>query len=338
VSIAPLRLDGAIADHSVTLDWLTPLDLHRQELTVRTVLRDGTWHVAPTVLRPVQTPLLLQRQESLDLNVVGRRQPRPETDLHRDRLDRPRIAVSGARLVRHGDRFAVVGQVTNADADPAHVTVLADLFGAGLGLGHEAAGLVNAHRLLAAEAAGFRIDFEGVLSLQDARADGEYDPTLFVPPEFAEPPQTATVTARALVTGGGLYRGVALNGIRIKVEDGALIVTGLAVNTGTETASIVGLNFLLYGPDARPLWADTGFVETNIYPGQSAPFRFALPIGTEITIIAEVPEDAITANGRAQEPDLALPGAADGTIPLDPGTGYSHLRILPTSMTHDPLF
>jgi hypothetical protein len=215
---------------------------------------------------------------------------------------------------------------------------VADLSGAGQGLGHEAAGLVNAHRLLAAEAAGFRIDFEGVLSLQDARADGEYDPTLFVPPEFAEPPETATVSARALVTGRDLYRGVALNGIRTTVKDGALIVTGLAVNTGTETASIVGLNLLLYGPDGRPLWVDTGFVDTNIYPGQSAPFRLALPLGSDVAVIADVPENAINANGRAQEPDLALPGAADGSIPLDPGTGYSHLRILPTSMTHDPLF
>lgn len=338
ILITPLAQNGAIADYSVALDWLTPLKQHRQELTVRTVLRDGTWYLAPTVLRPVQTPLLLQRQETLDLNVVGRRQPRPETDLHRDRLDRPRIAVSGARLVRHGDRYAVIGQVTNSDADPAHVTLGADLFGARQGLGYEAAGLVNAHRLLAAEASGFRIDFEGVLSLQDARADGEYDPTLFLPPEFAEPPETATVTARALVTGADLYRGVALNGIRVSTAGGQVILTGLAVNTGTETASIVGLNLLFYGPDGRPLWADTGFVETNIYPGQSAPFRLALPLGTDISVVAEVPSAAITANGRAQEPDLALPGAADGTIPLDPATGYSHLRLLATSMTHDPLF
>jgi hypothetical protein len=338
VAVKPLRQDGAIADYAVTLDWLTPLDLRRQELTVRAVRRDGIWYVAPTVLRPVQTPLLLQRQETLDLNVVGRRQPRPETDLHRDRHDRPRIATSGARLVRNGGRFAVVGQVTNADADPAHVTLEASLFGTELQIGQETAGLVNAHRLLAAETSGFRIDFEGVLSLQDARADGEYDPSLFLPPEFAEPPRTATVTARALVTGSNLYRGVALNGLRTTVEGDALILTGLAVNTGTETASIVGLNLLLYGPDGLPLWADTGFVETNIYPGQSTPFRVSLPLGTDITVIADLPATALTANGRSQEPDLTLPGAADGTIPLDPATGYSHLRLLATSMTHDPLF
>ncbi len=338
VSITPLRHDGAIFDFSVALDWLTPLDQLRQVQTIRTVQHDGTWYIAPTVLRPVQTPLLLQRQEKLDMNVVGRRQPRPETDLHRDRLDRPRIAVSGARLVRLGARYAVIGQVTNSDTDAAHVTLGADLHGARQSLGYEAAGLVNAHRLLAAEAAGFRIDFEGVLSLQDARADGEYDPNLFIPPEFAEPPETATVSARALVTGRDLYRGVALNGIRSSIEGDKLVLTGSAINTGTETASIVGINLLLYGPDGRPLWADTGYVETNIYPGQSAPFRLAVPLGSAIAIIADLPSDTITANGRAQEADFSPSGAVVGTIPLDPATGYSNLRILPTSMTHDPLF
>lgn len=338
ITVKPLRQRDAIADYAVALDWLTPLKTVRQELTIRTVRRDGQWFVAPTALRPIQTPLLLQRQEALDLNVTGRRQPRPETDLHRDRLDRPRIAVAGTRLVRHGDRFAVVGQVTNADADPAHVSLASGLFGPTLPLGREATGTVAAHRLLPAETAGFRIDFEGVLSLQDARSDGEYDPTLFIPPEFAEPPATATLDARALVTGRDLYRGVSLNGIRAEASGDALIVTGLAVNTGTETASITGLTLLLYGPDGRPLWAEAAYVETNIYPGQSAPFRIALPLGTDITVVADLSPSDITANGRTQEPDLDLPGAVDGTIPLPTASGFTHLRILATSMTHDPLF
>ncbi|WP_295074246.1 hypothetical protein [Tabrizicola sp.] len=336
ITVKPLGQQEAIADFAVSLDWLTPLKIVRQELTIRTVRRDGQWFVAPTALRPVQTPLLLQRQEVLDLNVTGRRQPRPETDLHRDRLDRPRIAVSGARLVRHAGRFAVVGQITNADADPAHISLAAELFGPTLALGREAAGTVASHRLLPAESAGFRVDFEGVLSLQDARA--EYDPTLFIPPEFAEAPATATLDARALVTGSDLYRGVSLNGIRAEVKNGALLLTGLAVNTGTETASITGLTLLLYGPDGLPLWAEAAYVETNIYPGQSAPFAVTLPLGSEITVLADLAPSAFTANGRTQEPDLTPPDASQGTIPLDPATGYTHLRILAASMTHDPLF
>lgn len=140
------------------------------------------------------------------------------------------------------------------------------------------------------------------------------------------------------MTGKDLYRGIALNGLRTTVENGKLVLTGLAVNTGTETASVVGLNLLLYGPDAKPLWAETGFVETNIYPGQSAPFRLLLPLGYSVDVVSDLVMSDITANGRSQEHDLPLPGAIDGTIPLDPATGYSRVRILATSMTHDPLF
>ncbi len=336
--ITPLRTEGKIADYAVELDWLTPLDLREQHLTIRTVSRDGQWYIAPTALRPVQAPVLLQRQETLEFNVVGRRQPRPETDLYRDRLDRPRIAVGGARLVLHDNRYAVIGEVSDPDAAPAHVTLNAELFGAAASLGMQSAGTVSPYRLLPAETAGFRIDFEGVLSLQDARLDGEYDPTLFVPPEFDEAPKRAEVAARALVTGTDLYRGVSLNDIRTEVAHGAVVLTGLAVNTGTDTASVVALNVLLYGPDGRPLWVDTGFVETNIYPGQSAPFRLILPLGSEITVVSEVGSTEITTNRRAQAEGLSSPLADVGTIPLNPATGYRSLRLLATSMTHDPLF
>lgn len=142
------------------------------------------------------------------------------------------------------------------------------------------------------------------------------------------------MTGRALVTGKDLYRGISLNGIRNRVEGGQLVVTGLAVNTGTETASIVALNLLLYGPDGRPLWTDSGTLPANIYPGQSAPFRVSLPLGASITVLDELSPADVTANGRTQEPDMSSPDASAGTIPLPPASGFSAVRILATSMTH----
>ena len=336
VQVEPDQQDGPIADWRVTLDWMTALDIRREERRVRTVLRDGTWYVTPLTLRPVQTPVRLQREVGVDWNVVGRRQPRPETDLHRDRLDRPRIAIPAARLVRHDGRFAVVGQITNADADPAAVTLVSELRGPTQTLARQAAGTVNGDRLLPAESAGFRIAFEGVLSLDDARENRRYDPTLFVPPELSQPPAGAAIEARALVTGKGLYRGVALNGIRARVVDDALELSGLAVNGGTETVSIARINVLLYDLAGQPLWADAGYVETNIYPGQSAPFAVRLPLARAIEVMSPVTEIAV--NGSGMEADLALPGATDGTLPLPAASGYGHARLLVSAMTHDPLF
>ena len=338
ITITQTASTDQIADWEVTLDWLTALDMRREVRTIRTVLRDGEWYLTPLALRPVQTPARLQREGTVAWNVVGRRQPRPETDLHRDRLDRPRIAIPASRLVLHDGRYSVVGQITNADADPAAVTILSELRSADAALLTQSAGTVNGDRLLPAESAGFRIAFEGVLSLDDALARNAYDPTLFVPPEFASEPTEAIVTARALVASDGLYRGIALNGVRAEDTGAALRLTGLAVNTGTETASIVRINVLLYDRAGQPLWADVGYVETNIYPGQSAPFAFDLPLAAEITPIMSIAPGEIAVNGRGMEGDLRLPGAADGTIPLPASTGYASMRLFVSTMTHDPLF
>ncbi|MBD3679865.1 MAG: hypothetical protein HUJ27_15880 [Rhodobacteraceae bacterium] len=338
MDIKQTQTSPTLRDWEVKLHWLTAVDMRTETLVLRTVKRGDHWFVVPMGLRPVQTPVRLQRQGEVAWNVVGRRQPRADTDLHRDRLDRPRIAIDGARVVRRDGRYSVLGQVTNADADPAAVTLFANLEGTEKTLAWQAAGRVNGQRLLPAESAGFRVDFEGVLSLEAAETRGEFDPTLFIPPELEAAPDAASMEARALVTGRDLYRGVSLNGIRAELVDGAPVLTGLAVNTGTKTATITRINVLLFGLDGSPIWAEAGFVETNLYPGQSAPFSLALPAREEIEVIAEIPTGKILTNGSQMQADLSLPGADAGTLPLDPETGYRSMRLLVTSMTHDPLF
>ena len=335
VSLKQRDVSDALATWEVTLDWLTSLDLMTERTEVTTVLRDGAWRIAPMGLRPVQTPARLQRGSEVTWNVIGRRQPRIETDLHRDRLDRPRVALHGIRLVEWGGRYSLVGALTNADADPAMTSIFGELFAGGRRQTRTAAGQVIEQRLLPAETAGFRVDFEGVLSLEDA-ADS-FDPTLFIPPEFDTRPDKARVEARALVQGSDLYRGVALNAVRITDNDDGPIVSGLAVNTGTETATIIRVIALLYDEVGAPVWAQAGYVETNIYPGQSAPFSLKLPARDTIRIVADLGLADSAVNGSTQQANTDLPGSASGTIPL-PARGYSALRLHVSTMTFDPLF
>ncbi|GAA3862807.1 hypothetical protein [Celeribacter arenosi] len=337
IRITEVSSSGHLADWQVDLDWLTAIDVRHETLQVRTVERDGRWFVTPLGLRPVQTPARLQRQGEVAWNVVGRRQPRAETDLHRDRLDRPRISVHGLRLVERDGRYSVIGALTNSDADPAMSSLFAELWAQDSQLARRAAGQVMAQRLLPAETAGLRVDFEGVLSLTDAEERGVFDPTDFIPPEFPNPPTTATFEARSLVTGRDLYRGVALNGLRITQEAGQPVIEGLAVNTGTHSATIVCVIALLYDDDGQPVWTEAGFVDTNIYPGQSSPFHMVLPARSEINVISDIREDGMVVNGSAPMRDTGLPTAATGTIPVDID-GYSAVRLHVSSMTYDPLF
>ena len=335
VAITPLDVSETIATWVVDLNWLTSLDLRSERVEVTTVKRDGAWHIAPLDLRPIQTPARLQRGNEVTWNVVGRRQPRIETDLHRDRLDRPRIALHGLRLVERGGRFSLVGALTNADADPAMTSLFGELLSGGRREARTAVGHVTEQRLLPAETSGFRIDFEGVLSLEDA-ADS-FDPTLFIPPEFDARPDAARIEARALVTGADLYRGVALNSLRVEQDGDRPTISGLAVNTGTETATIVRVITLLYDTDGQPIWAEAGYVESNIYPGQSAPFSVTLPARSEIAVITDLGANDTTINGSTQPVDAGLPGATMGTIPLNV-SGYSAFRVHVSTMTFDPLF
>jgi len=234
----------------------------------------------------------------------------------------------------------LVGAVSNLDMDPAAVTLIGDLRDeAGRSLLRQGAGATGGQRLLPGETAGFRIGFESVLSLEDAVPGQGYDPTQYLPPVLDAPPEGATLEARALVATDGHYRGVSLNGVRVNEVDGALRLTALAVNTGTETASVTRITVLLYDETGGPIWAEAGFVETNIYPGQSAPVSIDLPHADAIEVVAEIGIDAMTFN--AATPDIApgdLPPPLVGALPLDGLGGHAALRLTVSSMIHDPGF
>lgn len=328
--------NGDVIHWEVELDWLTALAVKSETRQIATVRRDGQWYIAPMALRPVQTPARLQRGNEVTWNVVGRRQPRIETDLHRDRLDRPRVNLHGVRLVEHAGRYSVVGALTNVDADPAMTSLFGNLMADQKRMARDAAGQVNEQRLLPAETSGFRIDFEGVLSLEDAA--NTFDPTSYVPPELSETPDAATLEARALVVGTDLYRSVALNNITITSDQDQPVISGTAVNNGTETATIIRIIALLYDDAGQPIWSDAGYVKTNIYPGQSTPFSLTLPARDTINVIADTADENIAVNGSTQQADLVPPSADVGTIPLSDISGYSAVRLHVSTMTYDPLF
>lgn len=248
------------------------------------------------------------------------------------------MAVSGARLVKHAGLFSVVGQVTNADADPAHVTLDAMMRGQDRQvLAEQTAAMVNGQRLLPAEMTGFRIAFEGVLSLRDAAAGAGYDPTLFVPPVLETPPVAASLEARALVTSANLYRGIALNGLAFSEDSEGLVIRGTAANTGTQTASVIRIVALVYDTDGAPVWAEAGFVDTNIFPGQTAPFELRLPSRASIEVIAEIGTADTLVNGAGVVARSAPP-ADVGVIALNGLAGYGAAHLQVSSMIYEPEF
>lgn len=338
VSLEEHHRTDAVIDFKVTLTYITSLERVTRQLEMRVIKRDGHWKVVPPRLQATQTPARLQRQPGVNWNRVGRRQPRYDMEQHDDRLDRPDVTIDSARLVEHDQRFTVLGRVTNRDNDPAAISLLADLMAGDTLLSSKAAGIWGGERLLPAETSGFRIDFDGVLSLTDAETRGGFDPELFLPPEFDQAPETARLEARSQAEPRNLYRGVTLNGLRFRENDGDLNATGLVVNTGTEVATIVRVEFLLYGSDGLPLWMDAGFLKTNLYPGQSAPFEISLPHADDIDVIADIEIAPSIINGRYADPVTPESHQDGARITLDGLAGFSGVSLHLSTMTYQPLF
>ena len=155
-------------------------------------------------------------------------------------------------------------------------------------------------------------------------------------PEFSKPPNEARVSARTQVTGHGLYRNVALNGVKVINRQGGPEISGIAVNTGTLTATIIRIIASLTDESGLPIWVQENFVPINIYPGQSADFEMKLPARSTIKVIAEIDEHSLIVNGRNQE-KTALKSLAT-PINLKGVKGYSTLHLNVSVMTHDPVF
>ena len=300
---------------------------------MRAVRRDGDWFLLPRGLRPQQSPERLTRLPQMGWNLTGRRQPRIETDLHRDRLDRPRIVVPSAVLVRRKGRFHLLGRIWNADSEPALTSLFGDMLADDRIVSHQAAGLAGGQRLMPAQSAGFRIDFEGVPRLDHAGRD--YDPSIYIPPVLERNPERAALQARALTTGQDLYPDVMLSGLKVARGEDGHVLTGLATNTGTQSAALVRITAELSGADGLPIWVEAGFLEENIHPGQSAPFRITLPLRSSIRVIDRLTAPQIVVNGSNQQADLTLDPPP--SLPVDV-PGYGGLRLHVSTMTHDPVF
>ena len=113
----------------------------------------------------------------------------------------------------------------------------------------------------------------------------------------------------------------------------------MAVNTGTKTTSVVRIVALVYDTKGQPIWAEAGFVDNNILPGQSSPFSMVLPDSSAVEVIGDIPAAETSVNGLGLDPSAhpaAAPGWQDGTIGLNGQAGYSAVRLQVSTVIYDP--
>lgn len=325
VRVRPLRASADRITVAVETLWVTALSLYPSTREHELVRRGGAWYLVPDAPAEQAPAELFIRRPSLEFYAPDTRPRDEQVALPPAASDRPRIEVRSARLVRLGERYSLVGEVSSRDPDPADLTVTAVLYGAGgAELSRYNAQSAILHKLLPGETTPFRVDFEGVAGtmITDTLQPGEFAPGAFTPPDLREPVERFAVSARAVVTGRELSRALALQELRVAVApDGALTLSGALHNTGTTEATIPQLLVTCYDAAGRVRWVEQRFVESGVLPQERRPFTMQIAAASAVATI--LPDGALSPAAPAGAP---APSAAE-RIALPAGAGYSSIRV-----------
>ncbi len=297
------------------LTWITSLERINEEVAQQLLRTPQGWRI-------LMWPLIRTRPRDRlteEPNVSYYRAPRrltTDATAAGDVLDRPRLSVVSARLVRRaalsgdptafdasgqpitaprGWRYSVVGELENLDARPADVTVTAILRGAGgVSLAQNNARSLMIHKLLPGESTPFRVDFTGPDAPKAPLAVEDFE-----------------VFAKAVVTSRDLSRPL----VAWVRADGPKL-EGLAANVGTNEVLVPRALVSLY--DARGLaWVDSVYLLASIPPRDRETFSLEarLPDAYEIAAFHKPPpgdERAFDAEHRTDRPSQAVPLTAPG--------------------------
>ena len=259
LEIIDSRISGGAGEVDVRASYVTSLTSWTVEETHVVVARDGDWYLRHRSTENAIPVEQFARQTVVDYVDHGRRAVTTETSDYGDILDRPRIAVLDSSLVKEGERWFVIGQITNLDIDPADITVTGRLRGEdGVELAEYQAGIGTVHKVLPGETVPFRVSFEGVVESADVDDEtGVFDPDSVVQLVLDEEIVSYEVEAKALVTGRNLER-LAIEDIALSERDGdgGARLSATITNSSTDNATLPIVVVSYLDPRGDVLWVE----------------------------------------------------------------------------------
>ena len=356
-------VDGDRAEADVELTFVTSVAEYRIDRRHRLVRLDDEWYLEPDdEVTAIGTDELVVRPEITVSAPTGTVVDVGAGDFQA-LLDRPRLSMGPSTTYRAGERWIVVGTLTNGDVDPADVTVNASLVGDDdVLLASYDAGQSTIHQVLPGETVPYRIDVEGRAGSvdRDDPVAGAFDPLAYSAPVIDEEVVRVEVAARAVVTGGQLDRVVdevsatatatvtdavpeevpeGLEPLADDADDGADdavgTTDGVAVavelrNAGAIPATVTRLSLSFLDAEGRVVWVDHQWVPDAVRPRQkvATAWTTALPdivsADVETATFADDPGDASRDDSALLVP--VTPGA-DGMTPAVDGRTITHVRI-----------
>ncbi len=174
VATVTSQTPGRVVVHT-ELTFLTSLQSY--EVDTDMVLRQhgDTWTIDLPPADATIPPDEFTSRPGVDYLSQGRRSLLSDATSTVDVLDRPELTLRDVRSLKVDGRWVVIGEVTNADVDPADVTVQAELRDPGGTLLAEwDASQVLIHKLRPGQTSPFRIEFQSIAGVGDygVEADG----------------------------------------------------------------------------------------------------------------------------------------------------------------------
>ncbi len=303
------------------LTYISSLDWYEVERTHIVQQRDGQWFIQADEPDVTVPPDQLVRRADIEYVIQGRRRVTSGTTELTDVQDRPEMFIRSVDLLEVDGQPVMVGEVMNLDVDPGDITITGVLRNAD----DEIIGRYNAteqviHAIRPRESTPFLIRFEEVA----AGTNMEFDPLDFTPLQLDETVATAEVYAKAVVTTGGLYRGLGVANAEVTVDDdGGHRLVGALRNDGVDEAVIPRMLLSFLDGDGRVLWVQNAYLEYSIRSQRTGTFDIPLDdIGDHVTSNIEVKEYH---NGMA--PSTGQLGQLPSLIEAPPGLPYESIRV-----------
>lgn len=274
IKIAVTKFDDQTYEALVHTDWITPMEAYGTDIIhiVRKV--KDKWYLDAPKFDLSIPPDGFVEESFLSMHKQGKRQAGTDPTQHDDIMDRPEMQILNAKLVYNDTSYSVVGELMNIDNLPAHVTIQADLLDVyNRRLVSYNAKYHTVHRIMPKEVTPFRIDFEATAWVKESDLDpGRFEPEVASAFEFDIPPTSFKLMARAIVDKSDIYRSAGFQ--KIKVEDE--LMSGEAINYGTEEISVPKVLISFYEKDGTVKWVDSFFIREGIRQQRKRYFQFYL--------------------------------------------------------------
>lgn len=286
--------NDSVASAKVTSQWITPLE-KIEKVDYKSLLKiKGNWFLQPDELNNDLPPDQLYSNNTTQYFNQGRRRITTEQTHHEDILKQPVLEVVSAKLVKHNNSYAIVGEVQNIDNVPADVTLKGTLYNdTNKQLATYNAKYHVKHKLMPKESSSFRINFEGIAwsKTQDSIPD-TFNPDEFTPVEFEEQPTKFNLQVAGNVSGSDLYKNAVLSDIHITNSS----INGNLFNSGIQEITIPQLLITYYNANKEMVWVDHLFIKEGIRQQRKQDFKYDILNNETIAVISENMEN-IYVNG-----------------------------------------